>query len=57
MYLTKKKADIRQEYNNNFGLAQNYIRHSAEIIRDIKYMAENRLDKTLVTLMPLVAWL
>lgn len=45
MYLTKKKADIRQEYNNNFGLAQNYIRHSAEIIRDIKYMAENRLDK------------
>lgn len=44
--LNEKKADIRQEYNTNFGQAQNYIRHSAEIIRDIKYMAENRLNKS-----------
>ncbi|WP_049597065.1 two-component system sensor histidine kinase RcsC [Yersinia nurmii] len=41
--LNEKKSDIRQEYNTNFEQAQNYIRHSADIIRDIRYMAENRL--------------
>ncbi len=42
--LNEKKSDIRQEYNTNFDLAQSYIRHSSDIIRDIKYMAENRLN-------------
>ncbi|ENA1771951.1 two-component system sensor histidine kinase RcsC [Yersinia ruckeri] len=42
--LNEKKSDIRQEYNTNFEQAQNYIRHSADIIRDIRYMAENRLS-------------
>ncbi|WP_227729338.1 two-component system sensor histidine kinase RcsC [Yersinia proxima] len=42
--LNEKKSDIRQEYNTNFEQAQNYIRHSSDIIRDIKYMAENRLN-------------
>ncbi|WP_049634983.1 two-component system sensor histidine kinase RcsC [Yersinia aldovae] len=42
--LNEKKSDIRQEYNTNAEQAQNYIRHSADIIRDIKYMAENRLN-------------
>ncbi|CNI68082.1 hybrid sensory kinase in two-component regulatory system with RcsB and YojN [Yersinia frederiksenii] len=43
--LNEKKSDIRQEYNTNFEQAQNYIRHSSDIIRDIKYMAENRLNQ------------
>ncbi|WP_145526584.1 two-component system sensor histidine kinase RcsC [Yersinia rohdei] len=43
--LNEKKSDIRQEYNTNFEQAQSYIRHSADIIRDIKYMAENRLNQ------------
>ncbi|RTF42652.1 two-component system sensor histidine kinase PhoR [Serratia marcescens] len=42
--LHQKESDIRQEYNLNFDQAQGYIRHSADIIRDIKYMAENRLN-------------
>lgn len=41
--LNEKKSDIRQEYNTNFELAQGFFRHSSDIIRDIKYMAENRL--------------
>lgn len=42
--LSEKKSDIRHEYNVNFDLAQNYIRHSSNIIRDIKYMVESRLN-------------
>jgi two-component system capsular synthesis sensor histidine kinase RcsC len=42
--LHQKESDIRQDYNLNFDQAQGYIRHSADIIRDIKYMAENRLN-------------
>jgi two-component system capsular synthesis sensor histidine kinase RcsC len=42
--LHEKESDIRQEYNLNFDQAQGYIRHSSDIIRDIKYMAENRLN-------------
>ncbi|WP_114195378.1 two-component system sensor histidine kinase RcsC [Edaphovirga cremea] len=40
----EKESDIRQEYNLNFDQAQGYFRHSTEIIRDIKYIAENRLN-------------
>ncbi len=40
----EKKSDIRHEYNTNAEKAQNYILHSADIIRNIKYMAENRLN-------------
>ncbi|EPF2603099.1 TPA: two-component system sensor histidine kinase RcsC [Yersinia enterocolitica] len=47
--LNEKKSDIRQEYNTNFEQAQNYIRHSSDIIRDIKYMAENRLNHNTVS--------
>lgn len=42
--LHQKESDIRMEYNSEFEQAQGYIRHSADIIRDIKYMAENRLN-------------
>lgn len=41
--LRTKESDIRQEYNLNFDRAQGYIRHSAEIVREIEYVAENRL--------------
>ncbi len=42
--LQDQESDIRQEFNLNFDQAQSYIRHSSDIIRDIKYMAENRLN-------------
>ncbi|ATM95155.1 two-component system sensor histidine kinase RcsC [Yersinia frederiksenii] len=47
--LNEKKSDIRQEYNTNFDQAQSYIRHSSDIIRDIKYMAENHLNQNLAS--------
>ena len=48
--LHQKESDIRQDYNLNFDQAQGYIRHSADIIRDIKYMAENRLNGSVSSL-------
>lgn len=42
--LHEKESDIRQEFNLNFDQAQGYFRHSSDIIRDIKYMAENHLN-------------
>lgn len=48
--LNDKETDIRQEYSLDFDQAQSYIRHSADIIRDIKYMAENRLNGSVSSL-------
>ncbi|MFI8416883.1 two-component system sensor histidine kinase RcsC [Serratia sp. NPDC078593] len=48
--LHQKESDLRQEYNLNFDQAQGYIRHSSDIIRDIKYMAENRLNSAVSSL-------
>ncbi|VXC92201.1 hybrid sensory kinase in two-component regulatory system with RcsB and YojN [Enterobacterales bacterium 8AC] len=48
--LHEKESDIRQEFNLNFDQAQGYIRHSSDIIRDIKYMAENRLNRSVGSL-------
>ncbi|HAY0635591.1 two-component system sensor histidine kinase RcsC [Serratia rubidaea] len=48
--LHDKESELRQEYNLNFDQAQGYIRHSADIIRDIKYMAENRLNGSVSSL-------
>ncbi|WON75626.1 two-component system sensor histidine kinase RcsC [Serratia sp. UGAL515B_01] len=42
--LHEKESDILQEYNLNYDQAQGYIRHSADILRDIKYVAENHLS-------------
>ncbi|WP_279022704.1 two-component system sensor histidine kinase RcsC [Gibbsiella quercinecans] len=42
--LHDKESELRQEYNLNFDQAQGYIRHAADVMRDIKYMAENRLN-------------
>jgi two-component system capsular synthesis sensor histidine kinase RcsC len=42
----EKESQIRQEYYLNYDQAQSYFRHSADIMRDIRYMAENRLSGT-----------
>ncbi|KAA9000012.1 two-component system sensor histidine kinase RcsC [Affinibrenneria salicis] len=41
--LYKKESELRQEYNLSFDQAQSYIRRASDIIREIKYVAENRL--------------
>lgn len=42
--LHEKESELLQEYNQNFSQAQGYIRHSADIIRDLKYLIENHLN-------------
>ncbi len=41
--LHEREAQVRQEFNANFEQAQWYIRHSTDITRELKYIAENRL--------------
>ncbi|MGP6488084.1 two-component system sensor histidine kinase RcsC [Duffyella gerundensis] len=40
----EKESQVRQEFNVNFGQAQWYVRHSADVMRQLKYIAENRLN-------------
>ncbi|MGO1237752.1 MAG: hypothetical protein ACTMHW_05160, partial [Hafnia alvei] len=40
----EKESDIRQDFNLNFDQAQGVIKHSSSIMRDIRYIAENRLS-------------
>ncbi|WP_428943572.1 two-component system sensor histidine kinase RcsC [Pantoea sp. FN060301] len=42
--LHEKENQVRQEFNANFEQAQWYIRHSASVSRELKYIAENRLN-------------
>ncbi len=42
-----KESEIRDEDNLNYDQAQSYIRNSADIMRDIKYMAEKRLNDSM----------
>ncbi|PHM75089.1 multi-sensor hybrid histidine kinase [Xenorhabdus kozodoii] len=39
------KSDIRQEYNANYDIAFSHIRHIANILRDIQFMAEKHLSQ------------
>ncbi|MEC5318070.1 two-component system sensor histidine kinase RcsC [Brenneria populi subsp. brevivirga] len=41
--LNEKESDLRQEYNLSFDQSQGYIRHAADIVRELKYLAANRL--------------
>ncbi|CAK8741957.1 Sensor histidine kinase RcsC [Sodalis praecaptivus] len=45
--LHQRESVLRQEYDNSYEQAQNYIRHSADITRQLRYMAENRLTGSL----------
>lgn len=42
-----KEAEIREENNLNYDQAQSYVKNSVDIIRDIKYMAEKRLNDSM----------
>lgn len=45
--LHQRESALRQEFDTNFEQAQNYVRHSADIMRELKYIAENRLNASL----------
>lgn len=42
--LHDKEAQVRQEVNANFEQAQWYVRHSQDVTRELKFIAENRLN-------------
>ncbi len=44
--LHEKEAQVRQEFNANVEQAQWYIRHSADVTRELKFIAENRLNSS-----------
>lgn len=48
--LHQRESDLRQEYYVSYGQAQAYVSRSATIMREIKYVAENRLNAGLAGL-------
>ena len=41
--LHEKETQVRQEFDSNYGQAEWFIRHSADMMRELKYITENRL--------------
>lgn len=41
--LHNKETQVRQEFASNYGTIQWYVRHSADMMRELKYITENRL--------------
>jgi len=40
----ERESQVRQEFNTSYDQAQWYIRHSADVARELKFIAENRLN-------------
>lgn len=41
--LHEKENQVRQEFSSNYGLTEWYVRHSADMLRELKFITENRL--------------
>ncbi|BCG10221.1 MULTISPECIES: two-component system sensor histidine kinase RcsC [Buttiauxella] len=41
--LHEKESEIRQEFNISFDQAQRYIQRTSDVVKELKYIAENRL--------------
>lgn len=44
--LHKKESQVRQEFSANYDQAQWFIHHSTDVTRELKYIAENRLNSS-----------
>ncbi|NWA64138.1 two-component system sensor histidine kinase RcsC [Pantoea sp. B9002] len=44
--LHEKENAVRQEFATNYGQAEWYVRHSADVMRELKYITENRLSSS-----------
>ena len=44
--LHEKESEIRQEFNISFDQAQRYILRTSDVVKELKYIAENRLSAT-----------
>ncbi|MTD28662.1 two-component system sensor histidine kinase RcsC [Erwinia sorbitola] len=40
----QRESQVRQEFNTSYDQAQWYVRHSADVMRELKFIAENRLN-------------
>lgn len=40
----ERESQVRQEFNTSYDQAQWYVRHSADVMRELKFIAENRLN-------------
>lgn len=44
--LHEKESEIRREFNLSFDQAQRYIQRTSDVMKELKYITENRLDGT-----------
>lgn len=51
--LHQRESEIRREFNANLDQAQNYIQRTADVIKELKYVTENRFDGSDGALPPL----
>ncbi|NIF46577.1 two-component system sensor histidine kinase RcsC [Enterobacter sp. Ap-1006] len=51
--LHDKESEIRQEFNISFDQAQRYIQRTSDVVKELKYIAENRLTAPNGVLPPL----
>jgi len=42
--LHERESQVRQEFNTSYDQTQWYVRHSADVTRELKFIAENRLN-------------
>ncbi len=42
--LHHRESEIRHEFNTNFDQAQRYIQRTSDVVKELKYVTENRLD-------------
>lgn len=42
----ERESQVRQEFNASYDQAQWYVRHSSDVMHELKFIAENRLNST-----------
>lgn len=42
--LHNRESEIRHQFNNNFDQAQRYIQRTSDVVKELKYVTENRFD-------------
>ncbi|MCS3431636.1 two-component system sensor histidine kinase RcsC [Klebsiella sp. BIGb0407] len=47
--LHDRESEIRHEFNTNFDQAQRYIQRTSDVIKELKYVTENKFDATSTT--------
>jgi len=51
--LHHRESEIRHEFNTNFDQAQRYIQRSSDVVKELKYVTENRFDTSNNSTLPM----